>query len=356
MTDTRDISSLRILVIGDHLHFKIEYPERVTLLWTGARDIDPRHIDGPATPGRVLGALRDARDGKYDVVVVYPPLYSPWHPRYGLRALLRSPLKPWSSLTRVFGVSLLRWLELPVPLVAVDIHDANVIGRSSVFLLDKAKAFFKRELPVDRWQALTGTVHPYLPTLRFRNSARWRKRMDVFRPISLPHLYKDPEFPASPLPEKTHDIFFAGGIEGNSTVRTAGLAELDRLRELGYRIDHPAEKLALKDYLERMSRSWIVWSPEGMGWDCYRHYEAAIVHSVPLMNNPTILRHAPLLNDVHGLYYDPEPGGLVRRAVAALADKDKLRAMAAAAREHVLAHHSNRARCDTILRGAFDSE
>ncbi len=354
MTDTPDISSLRILVIGDQLHFKSEFPERTTLLWTGARIADPKYTDGLATPGRVFRALRDAGKGKYDVIVVYPPLYSPWHPRYGVRALLRSPLKPWSSLTRAFGVSMLRWVKLSVPLIAVDIYDAGVIGRSSVFLLDKAKAFFKRELPVDKWQVLTGTAHPYLPTLRFRKNPRWQRRMETLRPVSLPQILDDPEFPAAPFPEKTHDIFFAGVVEGNSTVRTAGLAELDRLTVLGYKIDRPAERLDYKAYLERMSHSWIVWSPEGMGWDCYRHYEAPIVHSVPLMNNPTILRRAPLIDGVHGLYYDPEPGGLERRAIAALADKDKLRRMAAAGRDHVLAHHSRKAHCESILLGAFD--
>ncbi len=354
MADLPDISSLRILVIGDQIHLKSEFPEQTTLLWTGARVANPKYTDGLATPERVFRSLQDAGKGKYDVIVVYPTLYSPWHPRYGARALLRSPLKPWSSLTRGLGVSILRWFKIPVPLVAVDIHDANIIGRSSVFLLDKAKVYFKRELPVDKWQVLTGTIHPYLPTLRFRRSARWQRRMETFRPISLPQILDDPQFPATPFPEKTHDIFFAGAVQGNSTVRTAGLAELDRLKALGYKIDHPTERLAYEAYLERMSRSWIVWSPEGMGWDCYRHYEAPIAHSVPLMNHPTILRRAPLVDDIHGLYYDPEPGGLERRVIEALADKDKLRRMAAAARDHVLMHHSKRAHCESILRGAFD--
>ena len=53
-----------------------------------------------------------------------------------------------------------------MPLIAIDMDDAFGIGRSSVFLLDKAKIFFKRELPVDKWQVLYGSIHPHLPTLR----------------------------------------------------------------------------------------------------------------------------------------------------------------------------------------------
>ncbi len=91
-----------------------------------------------------------------------------------------------------------------------------------------------------------------------------------------------------------------------------------------------------------------------MGWDCNRHYEAGIAQSVPVMNQPTIIRHAPLLEGVHGVYYDVEPGGLERAAVAALADKDRLKTMAIAARDHVFAHHIRRAYCERMLRMALE--
>ena len=49
------------------------------------------------------------------------------------------------------------------------------------------------------------------------------------------------------------------------------------------------------------------------------------------------------------LYYNPEPGGLTRAVEAALADKERLKRMALAARAHVLAHHTPRALVDHVI-------
>jgi hypothetical protein len=353
MTAPVDTSSLRILEIGGG-YFKLQYPERTTCLWTWTRPTgDFGELDGYSTPDRVLRELRAAGEGKYDVVVVNSLRYSPWHPRYWARGLFYTPTDPWASLTRQFGPSVLRWVKVPVPLVAVEMDDHFAISKSSVFLLDKAKAYFKRELPCDKWRVLAGTVHPYLPTLRYRRNETWRRRIDKLRPISLPQFRFDARWRDAAFPEKTHDLFFVGAVDGNSTVRSAGMPELERLKALGVRIDQPTERLPYDAYMERMSHSWLAWSPEGMGWDCYRHYEAPIVQSVPLMNNPTIVRYAPLLAGEHGVYYDIEAGGLERAVTAALADKDKLRRMALAARDHVFAHHTVKAHCDHILQAAM---
>jgi hypothetical protein len=356
MASPVDISRARILEIGGS-YFKLEYPERTTSLWSMPRlPQEGEPIDGFSTPDRVLRELRAAKRGKYDVVIANTLRYSPWHPRYWARGPFYTPTHPWASISRPFGVSILHWAKVPVPLIAIDMDDAFGIGKSSVFLLDKAKAFFKRELPVDKWQVLYGSVHPHLPTLRYRHSDDWLRRMDKLRPISLPQFRYDPSWRSKPFPEKTHDIFFSGGIRGNSTARAAGLPELERLKALGYRVDQPTERLPYDAFLERMSRSWLAWSPEGMGWDCNRHYEAGIAQAVPVMNHPTIIRHQPLLEGVHGLYYDVEPGGLERTVVSALANKERLKQMAMAAREHVFAHHIRSAYCEHILRVALDQK
>jgi hypothetical protein len=173
MANPVDISRARILEIGGS-YFKLEYPERTTSLWSMPRlPQEGEPIDGFSTPDRILRELKAAGEGKYDVIIANTLRYSPWHPRYWSRGPFYTPRHPWASLTRQFGVSTLRWAQIPVPLIAVDMDDAFGIGRSSVFLLDKAKIFFKRELPVDKWQVLYGSVHPHLPTLRYRNSAKW---------------------------------------------------------------------------------------------------------------------------------------------------------------------------------------
>lgn len=356
MTAEIDISRLRILEIGGS-YFKMQYPEQTTMLWSGTKlPEDGEKMDGFSTPDRVWRELRAAGEGKYDVVVVNALRYTPWHPRYWARAPFYTPLNPWASISRQFGASALRFAKIPVPLIAIDMDDAFGIGRSTVFLLDKAKRFFKRELPVDKWQILYGSVHPHLPTSRYRHSKKWLSRIDKLQPISLPMWRFNEAWRTADFPEKTHDIFFSGAVVGNSTVRAAGLLELERLRDLGYRIDQPTERLPYDKFMERMSHSWLAWSPEGMGWDCYRHYESGIVQTVPVMNHPSILRHAPLLNGEHGVYYDVEQGGLERAVVAALADKDRLRKIAEASRDHVFAHHTRKAYCDHILRSALAPE
>ena len=140
--------------------------------------------------------------------------------------------------------------------------------------------------------------------------------------------------------EKTADVFFAGDTESSSSVRAAGMRELTALRERGITVDIPQSRLPLPEFYQRAARAWLVWSPEGLGWDCFRHYEAPACGAVPVINQPTIERHQPLAAGEHAFYYDPAPGELTRTIVAALADKDRLRAMARAGQSHVMAHHT----------------
>lgn len=346
----RPTAQPRILELGGAYYFKAEYPERTTLLWSGLKlPLDRSLVDALATPERVAAELNAARRGAYDVVVAHPLLYGGAHPRYWGRGLLRSPLAPWAALTRAFGTSLLRYVDLPVPLVVIDMDDSFTLGRPAASLLDRADVFLKRELPVDRWQLLTGGFHRHIPTWRYRNNPKWRERLARIAPITLPQWLIDPALTHSAPPLKTADLFFAGAVEGNSTVREAGLEDIARLRARGVVVDHPRQPLEYGDYQRRMAAAWLAWSPSGRGWQCNRHYEAALVQTVPVVNYPTIIRHAPQEADVHAVYYAPEPGGLERAVIAALADTERLRRMAAAARDHAVAHHTRKAYCEHVL-------
>jgi hypothetical protein len=354
-TDT--CATARVLEIGDNYYFKAQYPHRTTLLWTGVRLPQDRSlVDALATPGRVLGELRAAARGRYDVVVVYPMRYSGWHPRYWARALVSPPFAPWAALTRAAGVSAMRFVRKPqVPLVAIDMDDSFNLSPPGLFLLDMADVFLKRELPVDRWQLLSGSLHPHIPTLRFRRNATWRNRIAAIQPVGLPQWMIDPALTNGPPPQKTADVFFAGAIVGNSTVRETGIAELERLKARGIVVDLAPLQLGFDEYQRRMSAAWLAWSPEGRGWHCNRHYEAALVQTVPMMNFPTVIRHAPLQDGVHAFHYAPEPGGLETAVISALGDKPRLRRMALAARDHAVAHHTREAYCNRILRLALEN-
>src|SRR5262249_48096034 len=110
----------------------------------------------------------------------------------------------------------------------------------------------------------------------------------------------------------------------------------------------PDKRLAPDEFFRRMSAAWLAWSPSGLGWECSRHYEAALVGSVALMNTPTISLDLPLQDGVHCAHYSVAPGGLRMAARRALADKDRLRDLAHAASEHVMRHHTAYARFDRV--------
>ncbi len=353
-----DLSGLKILEIGDHHHFKLTLPQQTTLLWTGYRP--PRYLTDSdyfdCTPRRFRHAVRAARNKRYDLVIAYSRSRAPWHPRYWARSIAQTPSKPFAALSRVFGVSMLRHAQFDTPLAVIDMHDSPTIDSCNFFLLDRAKVFLKRELPVDCWQTLHGSGHPGLPTLRVRRSARWRERIAKLQPISLQAGRIVAGAADEVFAAKTNDVFFAGSVADNSTLRTSGARELQCLAEQGVRIDMPRERLPADEYLRRMSRAWLTWSPAGLGWDCYRHYEAPQCLSVPIINYPTILRYQPLEDGVHAYFYAPEPGGLGRAIRNALLDKDKLRQMAVAGRAHVLQYHVGPAFCARVVEAVLRDE
>ncbi|MGK2961646.1 MAG: glycosyltransferase, partial [Gemmatimonadaceae bacterium] len=116
-----------------------------------------------------------------------------------------------------------------------------------------------------------------------------------------------------------------------------------KLQADGFRIEIHEGGLSPSEYLARCARAWLVWAPEGYGWDCFRSYEAAFAGSVPLISRQTIERHEPLMDIDHALYYDNEPGQLTKTIQRALNNRDQLLLTAQAARAQVLRHHTPQA-------------
>jgi hypothetical protein len=237
------------------------------------------------------------------------------------------------------------------PLVVVDLDDSFIIPRHNATWLQRSQVYFKRELAVDHWQAFSGQLHRRSPTKSTRRRSSVAKHLHKLRPISMGRAQAIANVVDSvPLArEKSVDIFFAGQVEGSSTQRLLGIDEFMALAEKGISIDIPEGRISRKEFLFRMSRAHLAWSPSGFGWDCHRHYEAPMVGAVPVIDRPTILRHAPLQDGEHCFFYDPERGGLTRTVLAALAAPERLPAMAMAARDHLLTHHTRRALSREIL-------
>jgi Glycosyl transferases group 1 len=344
MTSDSGRAAPKILEIGATPYIWHAFPETTEFYstWpdeTCAAPARGRHIVSLAT---LPGLARRIADPTFDLIVAHAPACGPWSGRALVRGLFRrSALRGNLPVIRSLGTELLRGRNA-APLAILDFEDSIGIERDNLFLLDKAVLYFKREQPMDHWQVFARTGHWRVPTPRFRAVARNRERIAKLRPISLglplgtaEHLVASP-----PSGEKTIDVFFAGRIGNSSTVRQRGFEELLALREEGYAIDVADTMLPSEEYLARCARAHLVWSPEGFGWQTFRFYEAAICGAAPLSSRPSIERYRPLIEGVHAVYYDVEPGELARTVRAALGDRDRLRAIGRAAREHVKAYHT----------------
>jgi hypothetical protein len=339
-----DRGRLRILELGGGI-FRDSAGDQTDFYWVDRRKFEGGRLLGPLASMRVL---RKLRGGAYDLVAVNAPLISPWHPRSFLTVIRDWRLRSPSALFATFAVRYLHRLHR-VPVAVVDLHDTFGIRAHNFGLLDRAAAYFKRELPVDKWQVFFRSAHWDLPGKRWRSKKRSQRLLARLRPLTLA------TGPTSrPLSQpKTADVFFAGDISPNSTLRSEGIAELLALRSEGIAVDYPEERIGHEEFTRRLAGAWLAWSPAGYGWQCYRHYESGLLGTVPVINYPTVHLHQPLEDGKHCIYYAPEPGGLSAAIRSALADKVRLERMAAAAREHVMAHHTARARVEYIVRVAI---
>jgi hypothetical protein len=348
-----DLTQLRFVEIGMPL-VKRMLPEQTlcfaSRLHTPDADKASRTLVASFEPFASLPATLRRTD--IAAVFCHPNMFSPWDWRWFQRALFNRRLfRHGLPIASSWGPQLLR-LPVAAPIAVIDLEDLPVINRNAQFLLDRALVYFKRELPSDHWKLFIKTGHHGVPTPRYRRVQRHRDWIDKLAPLSigLPHSALLHLPAPQEQPEKTVDIFFVGRVEDSSSLRRRGLQELLALKDRGVTLDLPPAPLPLPEFFRRAAAARLVWSPEGFGWDCFRHYEAAACGSVPLINNPTIERHQPLLAGEHAIYYDVEPGGLTRAALAALADGPRLAAMAKQAQAHVLAHHTPRAIAEYLLQ------
>jgi hypothetical protein len=73
------------------------------------------------------------------------------------------------------------------------------------------------------------------------------------------------------------------------------------------------------------------------------------VLTVPVLNYPTVERHAPVREHEHVLLYDVTPGSLSAVIERGLSDKPHLRQMALDLREHVRKYHLQDAMVDYVI-------
>jgi len=229
-----------------------------------------------------------------------------------------------------------------VPLAGLDLSDSMVVDNRRFSVLESCVCFFKRELPQNPSNAFLYTTSKTENSCNVTNLEFFRNAIGKLRPISLGVETVTARRLAEIHLEKRVDVFYAGALE-NRLNRQAGVKQLERLKAEGYAIDVANERLPRDEFFRRCAQALIVWSPEGNGWDCWRHYEAALAGSVPLMQSPTIRRHAPLRDEVHAIYYFVEEDHLAVRIRRALQNRPRLVEMGRSARQHVLTWHTHEA-------------
>lgn len=329
----KPIEEMRFLEIGEAPYIASALPKQTVFVHANMRQLGQT----PGVRGDFRMAWQLVSERLVDLVICQPPAAPPWTPRMLARSIFNrrvfssrfAPLAP-------FAVQMLRF-KPGVPVACIDLEDASTIERGQFPLLDRATLYFKRELPVDEFKVFNKTAEPKQISPRLRRKPRFQQRVAKLRPLPLGMQF-------GPLPRlsparKTTDIFFAGAVE-NMPARARAKSELHQLARQGYMVDMPTERLPRDEFYKRCATAWLVVSPEGFGWDCFRHYEAAACGSVPVMNYPSTRRHAPPREGIEALYYPPEGGALTEICVRALADKPRLAVMAEAARAHFERHHT----------------
>lgn len=303
--------------------------------------------------GEMRRLRRQLRAGEFDLVLCHAPAE-------GLTRTRGFFLKRWLTTARKWlfnfgslGPALTPWMlrGTTVPLVVYEWDDTTIVQQKHWALLDACRAYFKVNCPPNLYKAFLFQGARNDDVFNIVRQPVFKARAEKLRPLSL----GAPDVPAlreAAGCEKTADVFFAGSLD-YTRVREEGMRQLEALRDAGYRIDVPEERLPPQEFYRRLASAWLAWSPEGAEWDTHRAYEAALVGSVPLLNYPTTRRYQPLEEGVHALYYGVEGDHLTRVIKAALEDRERLRKIAAAAQTYVETHHRHEHLADRMIQAGL---
>lgn len=291
----------------------------------------------------ILQLRKKLRAGAYDLVIyhIIAKVTAPWdRSAFPLKGIVQALIWTLFSSQKI-SWHIFHWIlcGTNVPLIIIDAQDAPRITKTESRWLDRSTLWFMRELPPNHMNLFLNMDRRCGDVINVRRRPELSRNFHKIRPLGLG--LEDTDMPPDVTPpavEKIHDIFYAGANH-TSTVRSQGFQELKALSASGLKIQLPEERLSRPDFYRACAQSWLVWSPEGQGWDCYRHAEALLLGSVPVINSPTIKLCWPLIDGEHCFYYTPEPGGLTRVLERILADKDRLKEMSAKGRAYVLKHH-----------------
>ena len=174
-------------------------------------------------------------------------------------------------------------LKQYLPVVAVDISDAACLQLQNRSIFEESSLYFKRELPYDRFFL-------YYPDRPAPWSVKRQELLPKFEKVyGIPLGIEDDKYTQlKALRESTQDIdlFLAGAI--TNTLRKTALMRLQELASTSSWNIALRDSVSFQEYCELIARSKITLSIGGSRWECFRHYEAVALGSLPLINRPTI--------------------------------------------------------------------
>ena len=165
----------------------------------------------------------------------------------------------------------------------IDLDDWICLPPSGQRLLQACSSYYKRELPYNRF-FLYYQQRP----------VPWRLWREKLAPIyakvhNIPLGIEDEKYSDLKKLRKNEqdiDIFYCGQL--TSTIRITALKHLKELAATTSWNIVIADDLPFSEYCAAVARSKITISISGGGWDCFRHYEAIALGSIPLMDAPTV--------------------------------------------------------------------
>lgn len=283
------------------------------LLGRGQNRTDDKRVADKA----LLGTKQEVEAFKPEVMVCRAAGRSYGHPAW------KRPIKYFSEVRTGQQISRLKE-QLGIPLGIIDTSDDLAVHPANWNLLQACDYYFKRELAMDPFLSLGG-----FESSRFRRPERKRRlEMEKYeisqklKPLTLGVLEPVPQEMSKPFADRAWDLFYAGD-DSLRPLREDGQKLLDSLEKSDFRVFRPTKRLSKIDYFKVMGDSRVVFSPPGFGWDCHRHYEAALLGCVVLTSFPNI-RRCPVLRDRESaLFYDPSATDQ-RRLQLSLQDRDAL--------------------------------
>jgi len=284
------------------------------------------------TLGAAWKLRRAIRANRYDLVVSFTNSDPLWRQDRNWFSNTLKCLKKLARNPSALGFYLLPWMlsGSKVPLAVYDWDDNTIIARKNWGLLNRATCYFKTQSPRNPYKAFLFQDKRNDDIFNIVKQPVYGEWIKKLRPISV-GVSLPPNWSDFQTMEKKTDVFFAGAVH-YSWARIEGIRQLEELREEGFKIDlglNSPTTANFLDFLRRCSEAWLVWSPEGAGWDCMRHYWAPMTGSVALLNHPDTRRYLPLIDGIHAFYYGVEDDDLKRVVKLALSDKTRLRQMAA---------------------------